>query len=42
MSGREGKGGANLNLAPEKKTDHVAFLKALTGEPIKLRMPKLR
>ena len=30
-----------LNLTPEEKTDLVAFLKALTGEPIKFQMPKL-
>ena len=30
-----------LNLTPEEKTDLVAFLKALTGEPIKFSMPKL-
>jgi cytochrome c peroxidase len=45
-----GGGGANqnlsalmkpLNLTPEEKTDLVAFLKALTGEPIKFQMPKL-
>ena len=43
-------GGANQNLSalvkprnltPEEKTDLVAFLKALTGEPIKFQMPKL-
>jgi len=48
MSEREG-GGANqnlsalvkpLNLTPEGKADLVACLKALTGEPIKLQMPK--
>lgn len=42
MSGRGGKGGVNLNLTPEKKTDHMAVLKALTEEPVKLRMPKLQ
>ncbi|HSN03991.1 MAG TPA: cytochrome c peroxidase, partial [Nitrospira sp.] len=30
-----------LNLTPEGKTDLVAFLKALAGEPIKFQMPKL-
>jgi len=30
-----------LNLTAEEKTDLVAFLKALTGEPIKFQMPKL-
>jgi cytochrome c peroxidase len=43
-------GGANPNLStlikplgltPEEKADLVAFLKALTGEPIKFVMPKL-
>jgi cytochrome c peroxidase len=43
-------GGANQNLSPlikpldlttEENTDLVAFLKALTGEPIKFEMPKL-
>lgn len=31
----------SLGLNKEEKTDMVAFLKALTGEPIKLEMPKL-
>jgi len=44
------RGGANQNLStlikplsltPEEKTELVAFLKALTGEPIKFQMPKL-
>lgn len=30
-----------LNLTPEEKTDLIAFLKALTGEPVKFQMPKL-
>ena len=30
-----------LNLTPEEKTDLVAFLKALTGEPIPFQFPKL-
>lgn len=30
-----------LSLTPEEKTDLVAFLKALTGAPIKFQMPKL-
>lgn len=30
-----------LNLAAEEKADLVAFLKALTGEPLKFVMPKL-
>jgi cytochrome c peroxidase len=30
-----------LNLTPEEKTDLVAFLKALTGEPIPFQLPKL-
>lgn len=30
-----------LNLTPEEKADLVAFLKALTGEPIKVDLPKL-
>jgi cytochrome c peroxidase len=30
-----------LNLTPEEKTELVACLKALTGEPIKFQMPKL-
>lgn len=30
-----------LNLTPEEKIDLVAFLKALTGEPVKFQMPKL-
>lgn len=43
-------GGANQNLSalikplsltPEEKTELVAFLKALAGEPIKFQMPKL-
>jgi len=43
-------GGANQNLStfikplsltPEEKAELVAFLKALTGEPIKFQMPKL-
>jgi cytochrome c peroxidase len=43
-------GGANQNLSalvkplnrtPEEKTDLMAFLKALTGEPVKFQMPKL-
>jgi cytochrome c peroxidase len=43
-------GGANPNLSPlmkpltltgEEKADLVAFLKALTGEPLKIMLPKL-
>ncbi len=43
-------GGANANLSPlvkplgltgEERSDLVAFLKALTGEPIKVSLPKL-
>lgn len=43
-------GGANSNLSPmmkplnlsaEEKTDLIAFLKALTGEAIKIQLPKL-
>lgn len=43
-------GGTNPNLSPlmkplglnkEEKADLVAFLKALTGAPIKFEMPKL-
>ena len=30
-----------LNLTPEEQSDLVAFLKSLTGEPIKFEMPKL-
>jgi cytochrome c peroxidase len=30
-----------LQLTAEERTDLVAFLKALTGEPIKFDMPKL-
>lgn len=30
-----------LNLTPEEKTDLVAFLKALTGEPIPFQLPKI-
>jgi cytochrome c peroxidase len=30
-----------LNLTPEEKTDLVAFLKALTGEPIPFQLPNL-
>ena len=30
-----------LGLIPEEKADLVAFLKALTGEPIEFQMPKL-
>ncbi|MDE3040698.1 MAG: c-type cytochrome [Nitrospirota bacterium] len=30
-----------LNLTPEEKADLVAFLKALTGEPIPFQLPKL-
>ncbi len=30
-----------LGLTKEEKTDLVAFLKALTGEPIKFEMPQL-
>jgi cytochrome c peroxidase len=30
-----------LGLSKEEKSDLVAFLKALTGEPIKFEMPKL-
>jgi hypothetical protein len=28
-------------LSPEEKTDLIAFLKALTGEPIPFEFPKL-
>ena len=43
-------GGANANLSPsvqplnltsEEKADLVAFLKALTGEPIPFQLPKI-
>jgi cytochrome c peroxidase len=43
-------GGPNSNLSPllkplgltqQEKADLIAFLKALTGEPIKFEMPKL-
>jgi cytochrome c peroxidase len=30
-----------LGLAPQEKTDLLAFLKALTGEPIPFEFPKL-
>lgn len=30
-----------LNLTPEEKADLLAFLKALTGEPLKIAVPKL-
>lgn len=30
-----------LGLTPEEKTDLVEFLKALTGAPLKVTMPKL-
>jgi cytochrome c peroxidase len=30
-----------LNLTAEEKADLIAFLKALTGEPLKITMPKL-
>jgi len=30
-----------LGLTKEEKTDLLAFLKALTGEPTKFEMPKL-
>ncbi|MEJ2232264.1 MAG: hypothetical protein P8X46_13905 [Nitrospirales bacterium] len=30
-----------LGLAPQEKTDLIAFLKALTGEPIPFEFPKL-
>lgn len=47
---KNGGGGANpylsplmkpLNLTGEEKADLVAFLKALTGEPLKITVPKL-
>jgi cytochrome c peroxidase len=30
-----------LGLTQQEKTDLIAFLKSLTGEPIKFEMPKL-
>lgn len=30
-----------LELSPQEKTDFIAFLKALTGEPIPFEFPKL-
>jgi hypothetical protein len=30
-----------LGLAPDEKTDLVVFMKALTGAPLKIIMPKL-
>lgn len=47
---KNGGGGANanlsslmkpLNLTAEEKADLIAFLKALTGEPLKVKVPKL-
>jgi cytochrome c peroxidase len=47
---KDAGGGTNANLSPlmkplslsgEEKADLVAFLKALTGEPLKITVPKL-